>query len=177
MKLLVIGSGGREHALVWKLAQSPHVTQMWCTPGNAGIAEERLAKHGALVECVPLPAEDLPKLLAFAQQERPDFTVVGPDNPLAAGIVDDIDGVCAAGACIPAGCGNGLLEPTEACDDGNREDRGDDHRRAGRVLGEPIERVTGFVIGRRREGKDARDDRAEERQQNDGDGHISPSSS
>lgn len=88
MKLLVIGSGGREHALVWKLAQSPLVTQMWCAPGNAGIAEQRLAKNGALVECVAVSAEDLPKLLAFAQQERPDFTVVGPDNPLAAGVVD-----------------------------------------------------------------------------------------
>ena len=88
MKLLVIGSGGREHALVWKLAQSPLVTRMWCAPGNTGIAEERLAKNGALVECVAVPAEDLPKLLAFAQQERPDFTVVGPDNPLAAGVVD-----------------------------------------------------------------------------------------
>lgn len=88
MKLLVIGSGGREHALVWKLAQSPLVTQMWCAPGNAGIAEERLTKNGALVECVAVSAEDLPKLLAFAQQERPDFTVVGPDNPLAAGVVD-----------------------------------------------------------------------------------------
>ncbi|MEY4198847.1 MAG: hypothetical protein RLZZ265_587 [Verrucomicrobiota bacterium] len=88
MKLLVIGSGGREHALVWKLAQSPHVAKMWCAPGNAGIAEEQLAKNGALVECVAVSAEDLPKLLAFAQQERPDFTVVGPDNPLAAGVVD-----------------------------------------------------------------------------------------
>ena len=88
MKLLVIGSGGREHALVWKLAQSPLVTRMWCAPGNAGIAEERLAKNNALVECVAVPAEYLPKLLAFAQQARPDFTVVGPDNPLAAGVVD-----------------------------------------------------------------------------------------
>ena len=88
MKLLVIGSGGREHALVWKLAQSPHVTQMWCAPGNAGIAEERLAKGGALVECVNIGAEDLPKLLAFAQEKKPDLTVVGPDNPLALGIVD-----------------------------------------------------------------------------------------
>ena len=88
MKLLVIGSGGREHALVWKLAQSPLVTRIWCAPGNAGIAEERLAKNGAPIECVAVSAEDLPKLLAFAQQERPDFTVVGPDNPLAAGVVD-----------------------------------------------------------------------------------------
>ncbi len=88
MKLLVIGSGGREHALVWKLAQSPHVTQMWCAPGNAGIAEERLIKDGALVECVNIGAEDLPKLIAFAQEMKPDLTVVGPDNPLALGIVD-----------------------------------------------------------------------------------------
>ncbi len=88
MKLLVIGSGGREHALVWKLAQSPHATQMWCAPGNAGIAQERLAKNGAAVECVNIGAEDLPKLLAFAQEKKIDFTVVGPDNPLALGIVD-----------------------------------------------------------------------------------------
>ena len=88
MKLLVIGSGGREHALVWKLAQSPHVTQMWCAPGNAGISLERLARNGTLVECVNLGAEDLPKLLAFAQEQKADLTVVGPDNPLALGIVD-----------------------------------------------------------------------------------------
>jgi len=88
MKILVIGSGGREHALVWKLAQSPHATQMWCAPGNAGIAQERLAKNGSLVECINIGAEDLPNLLAFAQEKKVDFTVVGPDNPLALGIVD-----------------------------------------------------------------------------------------
>ena len=88
MKILVIGSGGREHALVWKLAQSPHATQMWCAPGNAGIAQERLAKNGAAVECVNIGAEDLRALLAFAQEKHVDFTVVGPDNPLALGIVD-----------------------------------------------------------------------------------------
>jgi phosphoribosylamine--glycine ligase len=88
MKLLVIGSGGREHALVWKLAQSPHVTQLWCAPGNAGIAQERLAKNSVPVECVNLGAEDLPKLLAFAQEKKIELTVVGPDNPLALGIVD-----------------------------------------------------------------------------------------
>ena len=88
MKLLVIGSGGREHALVWKLAQSPHVTRLWCAPGNAGIGLERLATNAALVENVNISAEDLPKLLAFAQEKRVDFTVVGPDNPLALGIVD-----------------------------------------------------------------------------------------
>ena len=88
MKILVIGSGGREHALVWKLAQSPHVTQLLCAPGNAGIAQERLAKNSALVECVNLGAEDLPKLLAFAQEKKVELAVVGPDNPLALGIVD-----------------------------------------------------------------------------------------
>src|SRR5829696_1645836 len=88
MKVLVIGSGGREHALVWKLAQSPHVTQMWCAPGNAGISDERLAKNRLAVECVSIAAEDLPRLLAFAQEKKADLTVVGPDNPLALGIVD-----------------------------------------------------------------------------------------
>jgi phosphoribosylamine--glycine ligase len=87
MKLLVIGSGGREHALVWKLAQSPHVSRMWCAPGNAGIARETLQRDG-IVECVPIGAEDLDKLLEFARREKPDLVVVGPDNPLALGIVD-----------------------------------------------------------------------------------------
>jgi phosphoribosylamine--glycine ligase len=88
MRILVIGSGGREHALVWKLAQSPHVTQMWCAPGNAGIAGERLAQNGAPVLCVKLGAEDLPGLRTFADEQHVDLTVVGPDNPLALGIVD-----------------------------------------------------------------------------------------
>src|SRR5476651_1975028 len=88
MKILVIGSGGREHALVWKLAQSLHITQMWCAPGNAGIAQERLVKNSSLVECVNISADDLPKLLAFAREKKIELTVVGPDNPLALGIVD-----------------------------------------------------------------------------------------
>ena len=88
MRILVIGSGGREHALVWKLAQSPHVTQMWCAPGNVGIAQERTHKTGQAVECVNIAADDLPKLLAFAQEKKIELTVVGPDNPLALGIVD-----------------------------------------------------------------------------------------
>jgi len=88
MRILVIGSGGREHALVWKLAQSPHVTQMWCVPGNAGIAQERLASNGELVQTHNVSAEDLPGLLAFAREHRIQLTVVGPDNPLALGIVD-----------------------------------------------------------------------------------------
>jgi phosphoribosylamine---glycine ligase len=88
MRILVIGSGGREHALVWKLAQSPQVTCLWCAPGNAGIAQERLASNGAQVQCVNLGAEDLRALQTFARENRADLTVVGPDNPLALGIVD-----------------------------------------------------------------------------------------
>jgi len=88
MKILVIGSGGREHALVWKLAQSPRVTRMWCAPGNAGIAGEPLAGHSSAVECLDIAAENLPGLLAFADENKPDLTVVGPDNPLDLGIVD-----------------------------------------------------------------------------------------
>jgi phosphoribosylamine--glycine ligase len=88
MKLLVIGSGGREHVLVWKLVQSPHVTELWCAPGNAGIQQERTKKTGKPVECVNLGAEDLTGLLAFAQEKKIELTVVGPDNPLALGIVD-----------------------------------------------------------------------------------------
>jgi phosphoribosylamine--glycine ligase len=88
MKILVIGSGGREHALVWKLAQSPHATEIWWAPGNAGIAGERLARNRAPVECVNIGAEELPKLLDFAREKKVELTVVGPDNPLALGIVD-----------------------------------------------------------------------------------------
>jgi phosphoribosylamine---glycine ligase len=88
MKILVVGGGGREHALVWKLAQSPEITRMWAAPGNAGIGGERLAKNQEPVACVPVGAEDLAKLLGFAREQRPDLTVVGPDNPLASGIVD-----------------------------------------------------------------------------------------
>lgn len=88
MKVLVIGSGGREHALVWKLAQSPRAAKIWCAPGNAGIAGERLARTGQPVELADIAAENLAELLAFARQHLPELTVVGPDNPLALGIVD-----------------------------------------------------------------------------------------
>ncbi len=80
MKILVVGSGGREHALAWKLKQSPRVTQIFCAPGNAGTAE--------LGENVPISASDLPKLVGFAKENRIDLTVIGPDDSLAAGIVD-----------------------------------------------------------------------------------------
>ena len=88
MKVLVIGSGGREHALTWKLAQSARITRLWVAPGNAGTGEERLAGSGARVENVALAADDLPALLDWSRNHRPDFVVVGPDNPLALGIVD-----------------------------------------------------------------------------------------
>lgn len=80
MKVLVVGSGGREHALVWKLQRSTGVEQMFCAPGNAGIEEH--------ARCVPIKATDLSGLLNFARQERIDLTVVGPEQPLAEGIVD-----------------------------------------------------------------------------------------
>lgn len=80
MKILVIGSGGREHALLWKLSQSPRVTALHCAPGNAGTAE--------LATNHPVAATDLPGLVALAKAEKIDLTVVGPDDPLAAGIVD-----------------------------------------------------------------------------------------
>ncbi len=88
MKILLIGSGGREHALAWRLAQSLRISRLWCAPGNAGIAGERLARSGAAVELVPLAAEAIDELVEFARQQRPDLTVIGPDNPLALGLVD-----------------------------------------------------------------------------------------
>ena len=88
IQLLVIGSGGREHALVWKLAQSADVDQIWCALGNAGIGEERCTKTGALVECLAIGAEEGSRLLTFALEKHPALTIVGPDNPLALGIVD-----------------------------------------------------------------------------------------
>jgi phosphoribosylamine--glycine ligase len=87
MNILLIGGGGREHALAWKLAQSPRMKRLWVAPGNGGIAGEVTA-GGEPVECVPVGAEDLEALLDFARTHQPDLTVVGPDNPLAAGIVD-----------------------------------------------------------------------------------------
>lgn len=80
MNLLLIGSGGREHALVWKLAASPKVKKLFCAPGNAGIAQQS--------ECVDISAADINKLAAFVKENRIDWTVVGPEAPLAEGIVD-----------------------------------------------------------------------------------------
>jgi phosphoribosylamine---glycine ligase len=80
MRVLVVGGGGREHALAWKLARSPRVEALWCAPGNAGIA--------GVATCVPLAVDDVKGLARFAHDERIDLTVVGPELPLTLGIVD-----------------------------------------------------------------------------------------
>jgi phosphoribosylamine--glycine ligase len=81
MKILVIGGGGREHALVWKLRQSPRLTNIYCAPGNGGIAGE--------AECLPVDMKSLESMVAVAQQIQPDLTVVGPELPLMLGVVDE----------------------------------------------------------------------------------------
>ena len=81
MNILVIGNGGREHALVWKLAQSPRVSKIYCAPGNAGIAQ--------MAECVLIQVDDLPGLQAFAKSHAIDLTIVGPELPLSLGIADE----------------------------------------------------------------------------------------
>ena len=80
MKFLVIGGGGREHAIVWKLSRSRHVDKIYCTPGNAGISE--------MAECIDIGANDFEALLDFVKYEWVDLTIVGPEDPLSKGIVD-----------------------------------------------------------------------------------------
>ena len=89
MKVLVVGGGGREHAICWKLAQSPKVTELYCAPGNAGIAQ--------VATCVDVKATDVPGMVAWAKENAMDFVMVAPDDPLALGMVDALE---AAG--IPA---------------------------------------------------------------------------
>src|SRR6202049_5022442 len=81
MKVLVLGNGGREHALTWKLRQSPRVSKLYCAPGNGGIADE--------AECLPVDLKNLDSLVALGEQVRPDLTVVGPELPLTLGVVDE----------------------------------------------------------------------------------------
>jgi phosphoribosylamine--glycine ligase len=83
MNILLLGSGGREHALAWKMAASPLTDRLYCAPGNAGIAQE--------AECVALDSADHPAVIAFCRANKIDFVVVGPEAPLCAGIVDDLE--------------------------------------------------------------------------------------
>lgn len=80
MKVLLVGSGGREHAIVWKLKQSPKIDKIYCAPGNAGIAED--------AQCADIGAMEIEKLVEFAKTEGIDFTIIGMDDPLVAGVVD-----------------------------------------------------------------------------------------
>ena len=80
MKVLIVGSGGREHAIAWKTAKSSKVEKIYCAPGNAGIEE--------YAECVPIGAMEFEKLAAFVEEKKIDLTVVGMDDPLVGGIVD-----------------------------------------------------------------------------------------
>src|SRR6266852_9498773 len=81
MKVLVIGSGGREHALVWKLRQSPRVSKVYCAPGNGGITAD--------AECLPVDLKSLDSITALAARLQPDLTVVGPELVLTLGVVDE----------------------------------------------------------------------------------------
>ena len=83
MKVLVVGSGGREHALCWAIAASPLCEKLYCAPGNAGIMRE--------AECVPIKADDLDGLVRFAADNAIDFVVVGPEQPLVLGLVDRLE--------------------------------------------------------------------------------------
>ena len=96
MKVLVVGGGGREHALCWAIAASPLVERLWCAPGNAGTRE--------MAESVPLAADDLDGLLAFSETHQPDLVVVGPEAPLVLGLVDRLQerGIRAFGPCAAA---------------------------------------------------------------------------
>ena len=80
MKVLIVGGGGREHAIAWKVAQSRKVDKLYCAPGNAGIAQ--------VAECVDIGVMDFEKLTAFAREQDIDLTIIGPDDPLAAGAAD-----------------------------------------------------------------------------------------
>ncbi len=85
MNVLLVGSGGREHALAWALAASPLLTKLYCAPGNAGIAQ--------VAECVPIPVMDFPRLVAFAKEAKIDFAVIGMDAPLVGGLWDAFEAV------------------------------------------------------------------------------------
>src|SRR5690242_10742585 len=93
MRVLVVGSGGREHALCWALANSPILTKLWCAPGNAGTAE--------VAENVPIGALDIAALVRFAEQSAVDLVVPGPEAPLVAGLADAM-GLAGIACCGPS---------------------------------------------------------------------------
>ncbi|MDI6828082.1 MAG: phosphoribosylamine--glycine ligase, partial [Armatimonadota bacterium] len=96
MRVLIVGSGGREHALAWKVAQSPLVTRLYCAPGNAGMA--------MLGECANIKATDIQSLLEFAKEKKIDLAIIGPESPLIAGIADTFraEGIPTFGPCKAA---------------------------------------------------------------------------
>jgi phosphoribosylamine--glycine ligase len=104
MKVLVVGGGGREHALCWAIAASPLLMRLWCAPGNAGIAE--------VAECVPIAAEDIPAIMAFATTQQVDLVVAGPEAPLTLGLAD----ACAAAGikCFGPSAAGARLEGSKA---------------------------------------------------------------
>ena len=83
LKVLIVGGGGREHAIAWKLSQSPRIETILCAPGNAGISE--------IADCIPVQADDMDSLIALAKEKAIDLAVIGPEGPLAAGIVDEFE--------------------------------------------------------------------------------------
>lgn len=85
MKILIIGGGGREHAIAWALSKDARVEKLWCAPGNGGIAQ--------LAECLPIKATDLDAIVSFCSEKRPDLVVVAPDDPLALGLVDRLESI------------------------------------------------------------------------------------
>lgn len=85
MKILIVGSGGREHAIAWKLSRNPKVEEIYCAPGNAGIAE--------IAQCLPVKAEDIDGICTIAREKKVDLTVIGPEVPLAMGIVDSLENI------------------------------------------------------------------------------------
>ena len=83
MKILIVGGGGREHAIAVAVAESPKADKIYCAPGNAGIAE--------VAECVPIGVDEFDKIASFAKEKEVDLVIVGPDDPLAAGLVDVLE--------------------------------------------------------------------------------------
>src|SRR5262249_27152615 len=108
MRVLVVGSGGREHALAWATSASPLIDALFCAPGNAGIAEE--------AACVEIAATDIAGLVGFCRRERIDFVVVGPETPLVLGLVDalEAEGIAAFGPSAAAAALEGSKSFTKA---------------------------------------------------------------